>query len=371
MPSLSVTSPSDRMQAILRTSRPPVSRSVPIVRPIRARLAVGAVTAVLAATAGFGSRAVRAADAPSAPAAGATAAEAAFTENVRGDWFVILAQRRHQNLAETDPARHASRVRIAADRLEWAAAGGAEPWLVATCRRAPVTEPTGAKQPRRDPNELLATTTGSDSSGDGVPRFARWNLTRDGILFVCINVADQAWPSPGHSLGYHGWGSGTLMLILSRTAPPPFSKPDPEADAKTLLGTWDILTELDDSMASPTRPSGIMEFASDRVVAGLPGFPPNMTGPYSLLPPQGHLGRIDINITRHAGKVEIPLGRCPSLYAFCGPDLLLIAHPESGWRRELPEAERRTPKRLESNGDCNMFILRRIKGDAAGREPSR
>lgn len=368
MPSLSVTSPSDRSRGVLRTSRPPVSRSVPIVRPIRARLAVGAVTAVLAATAGFGSRAVRAADAPSAPAAGAPAAEAAFTENVRGDWFVILAQRRHQNLAETDPARHASRVRIAADRLEWAAAGGAEPWLVATCRRAPVPEPTGAKQPRPDPNELLATTTGSDSPGDGVPRFARWNLTRDGILFVCINVADQSWPSPGHSQGYHGWGSGTLMLILSRTAPPPFSKPDPEADAKALLGTWDILTELDDSMASPMRPSGIMEFTSDRVVAGLPGFPASMSGPYSLHPPQGHLGRIDIDITRHP---SIKLGRCPGLYAFCGPDLLLIAHPESGWRRELPEAERRTPKRLESNGDCNMWILRRIKGDAAGREPSR
>jgi hypothetical protein len=329
---------------------------------------VGAVTAVLAATAGFGSGAVRAADAPSAPAAGATAAEAAFTENVRGDWFVILAQRHHQNLAETDPARHASRVRIAADRLEWAAAGGAEPWLVATCRRAPVPEPTGAKQPRPDPNELLATTTGSDSPGDGVPRFARWNLTRDGILFVCINVADQSWPSPGHRQGYHGWGSGTLMLILSRTAPPPFSKPDPEADAKALLGTWDILTELDDSMASPTRRGGIMEFTSDRVVAGLPGFPASMSGPYTLHPPQGHLGRIDIDITRQS---SIKLGRCPSLYAFCGPDLLLIAYPESGWRRELPEAERRTPKRLESNGDCNMWILRRIKGDAAGREPSR
>jgi hypothetical protein len=329
---------------------------------------VGAVTAVLAATAGFGSRAVRAADAPSAPAAGATAADAPFTENVQGDWFVILAQRRHQNLAETDPARHASRVRIAADRLEWAAGGEGGPWLVATCRRAPVPEPTGAKQPRPDPNELLATTTGSDSPGDGVPRFARWNLTRDGILFVCINVADQSWPSPGHSQGYHGWGSGTLMLILSRTAPPPFSKPDPEADAKALLGTWDLLQELDDSMAKHVGRGGIIEFTSDRVVAGLPGFPASMSGHYTLHPPQGHLGRIDIDITRHP---SIKLGRCPSLYAFCGPDLLLIAYPESGWRRELPEAERRTPKRLESNGDCNMFILRRIKGDAAGREPSR
>ena len=368
MPSLSVTSPSHRSRGVLRTSRPPVSRSVPIVRPIRARLAVGAVTAVLAATAGFGSRAVRAADAPSAPAAGAPAAEAAFTENVRGDWFVILAQRHHQNLAETDPARHASRVRIAADRLEWAAGGEGGPWLVATCRRAPVPEPTGAKQPRRDPNELLATTTGSDSPGDGMPRFARWNLTRDGILFVCINVADQAWPTPGHSQGYHGWGSGTLMLILSRTAPPPFSKPDPEADAKALLGTWDLLQELDDSMAKHVGRGGIIEFTSDRVVAGLPGFPASMSGHYTLHPPQGHLGRIDIDITRHP---SIKLGRCPSLYAFCGPDLLLIAYPESGWRQELPEAERRTPKRLESNGDCNMFILRRIKGDAAGREPSR
>jgi hypothetical protein len=346
---------------------------VPIVRPIRARLATGAVmtAAVLAATAGFGSQAVRAADAPSAPAAGDPAADAPFTENVRGDWFVILAQRHHQNLAETDPARHASRVRITADRLEWAAAGGAEPWLVATCRRAPVPEPTGAKQPRRDPNELLATTTGSDSPGDGVPRFARWNLTRDGILFVCINVADQSWPTPDHSRGYHGWGSGTLLLILSRTAPPPFSKPDPEADAKMLLGTWDVLQELDDSMAKHVGRGGILEFTSDRIVAGLREMAANMSGPYSLHPPQGHLGRIDIVITRHAGKTDIPLGRCPSLYAFCGPDLLLVVYPESGWRRELPEADRRAPKRLESNGDCNMLILRRIKGDAAGREPSR
>lgn len=370
MPSLSNASATDRIQSVLRTSRPPVSRSVPIVRPIRARLAAGAMTAaVLAATAGFGSRAVRAADAPSGPAAGDQAAEAAFTENVRGDWFVILAQRHHQNLAETDPARHASRVRIAADRLEWDAGAGPAPWLVATCRRAPVPEPTGEKRPRPDPNELLATTTGSDSPGDGVPRFARWNLTRDGILFVCINVADQFWPTPNHNQGYHGWGSGTLLLILSRTAPPPFSKPDPETDAKALLGTWDLLQELDDSMAKHVGRDGMIEFTSDRVVAGLPGFPASMSGPYTLHPPQGHLGRIDIDITR---QPDIKLGRCPSLYAFCGPDLLLVVYPESGWRRELPEAERRTPKRLESNGDCNMLILRRIKGDAAaGRDPSR
>lgn len=376
MPSLSNASATDRIQSGLRTSRPPVSPSVPIVRPIRARLAAAAAAvtaAVLTATAGFGSQVVQAADAPSGPAAGDPAAEAPFTEKVRGDWFVLLAQRHHQNLAETDPARHASRVRITADRLEWDAGGGAGPWLAATCRRAPVPDPTLAKQPRRDPNELLATTTGSDSPGDGVPRFARWNLTRDGILFVCINVAEQTWPTPNHSLGYHGWGSGTLLLILSRTAPPPFSKPDPEADAKMLLGTWDLLQELDDSMAKHLGRGETLEITSDRIVSRIPGSPYDrlMSGPYSLHPPQGHLGRIDIDITRHAGKVEIPLGRCPSLYAFCGPDLLLVVYPESGWRQELPEADRRTPTRLESNGDCNMWILRRIKGDAAGREPSR
>jgi hypothetical protein len=233
--------------------------------------------------------------------------------------------------------------------------------------------PTGEKQPRRDPNELLATTTGSDSPGDGVPRFARWNLTRDGILFVCINLADQSWPTPNHRLEYHGWGSGTLLLILSRTAPPPFSKPDPEADAQTLLGTWDVLTELDDSMSKHTgRSHGILEFTGDRMVARQPGMAASMSGSYSLHPPQGNLGRIDIVITRHAGKVDIPLGRCPSLYACCGPDLLLVVYPESGWRREIPEADRRAPQRLQSNGDCNMWILRRIKGDAAcaGREAS-
>jgi hypothetical protein len=366
MPSLSNAAPTDQIQNGLRTSRPPV-------RPSRARLAAGAVTAaVLAATAGFAPREVPAADKPSGPAAGDKAAEPPFTENVQGDWFVILAQRHHQNLAETDPARHASRVRITADRLEWDAGGGAGPWLVAACRRAPVPEPTGEKQPPRDPNELLATTTGSDSPGDGVPRFARWNLTRDGILFICIGVTEQSWPTPNHRLGYHGWGSGTLMLILSRTAPPPLSKPDPETDAKALLGEWDILTELDDSMAKHTgRNHGILKFTNDRVVAGLPGMDPSMSGPYSLHPPQGHLGRIDIVITRHAGKTEFPLGRCPSLYAFCGPDLLLIVYPESGWRRDLPEADRRVPERLESNGDRNMWILRRSKGDAAGRDPSR
>ena len=176
-------------------------------------------------------------------------------------------------------------------------------------------------------------------------------------------------PNPSRGIQDGDWASGTLMLILSRTAPPPLSKPAPETDAQALLGEWDILTELDDSMAKHTgRNHGILEFTNDRVVAGLPGMDPSMSGPYSLHPPQGHLGRIDIDITRHAG---ITLGRCPSLYAFCGPDLLLIVYPESGWRRDLPEADRHAPKKLESNGDCNMWILRRIKGDAAGREAAR
>ncbi len=288
---------------------------------------------------------------------GAYAAEPtpAFAANVQGDWHVLLAQRHHKNLAETDPTIHGSKVVITANRLEWGVKKDGKPWLVADCKLAPPPAEAEAKKNPPDPNELVSTTSGSESPNDGVLRFARWKLTDYGVLFFCINIADQVWPTPNHRNGYHGWGSGTMLLVLSREPVPAPSKPDPTADMKRLLGRWKVLTELDDSMANRTRPGGFVEFTAEAVAKrngqGMIG----MSGPYKLLPAAGERGRMDITFTEQS----FSLGRCPSLYTFFGDDLLMVVYPESGWKKDLPEEQRQPPKAFQSTGDWNMWILKR------------
>lgn len=276
---------------------------------------------------------------------------------LEGNWHVLIAQRNHKNLAEREPTMHGSNVTIGANRLEWGPNPDGKPWLVAQCKlAAPLPEADAKKQfPPRDPHELLCVTTGSESPNDGVERFARWKQTDYGVVFFCIHIADQNWPTPNHKNGYHGWGAGTILLVLTRDPVSPHQPADPAKDAKRMPDKWQLLTELDDSQANRTAPGGLVEITADRVLKIDNRGKPQMSGPYQLLAAAGQRGRMDITLSEHG----MSLGRCPSLYSFCGDDLLFIVYPESGWKRDLAEADRQPPSELQSDGDRNMWILRR------------
>jgi hypothetical protein len=73
--------------------------------------------------------------------------------------------------------------------------------------------------------------------------------------------------------------------------------------------------------------------------------------------PQGGRGRIDFDFK---SGIEFE-GRSPSLYTFYGDDLLMVVYPEGvkGPGVKNPDL-RQPPPQFGSDGDRNMWILRRV-----------
>jgi hypothetical protein len=84
-----------------------------------------------------------------------------------------------------------------------------------------------------------------------------------------------------------------------------------------------------------------------------------MEGTWSLLSPQGDHGRIDLFFR---SGIEGNQGRSPSLYTLYGEDLLMIVYSEGGWAKNAVEKQelRQPPSHLGSDGNRNMWILRRV-----------
>ncbi|GDY12793.1 hypothetical protein LBMAG53_16710 [Planctomycetota bacterium] len=281
-----------------------------------------------------------------------------FSLDIQGTWHVITAASGNTDLAEIDPGKRGSPVTIASDRLTWPDPGDpTKPWLVASCvRSAPPADPVAwGKQwggARPVANELDSTVSGSLCPVAGAVLAARWHLTDHGVLIALVQVAVQTGIRNGN---FSAASKNDVLLILQREPLPAASAPDPAIDGQRVVGTWAVLAELDDANSGRTRPGGRVAFTADRVSKTVVNSKakPSFSGAWTLKPAIGAHGVIDL-------VFEQSEGRCPSLYAFFGPDLLVIVWPESGWPRNQPEDQREPPKKFWSDGDRNMWILRRL-----------
>ena len=296
----------------------------------------------------------------SAADAGSSTASALppFSSEIQGTWHVLCAASGNTDLAEMDPGKRGSPVAITNDRLTWPdPIDPAKPLLVATCvRAAPPADPvTWGKQwggARPVANELDSTVSGSLCPIAGAVLAARWRLTDNRVLIALVQTAKFT----GNRNGNFSGASGTdVLLILQREPLPIVLAPDPATDSQRFVGTWAVLAELDDANSARTSPGGRVAFTTDRVakMGANPKAKPAFSGAWTLKPAIGAHGVIDL-------AFEQAEGRCPSLYAFFEPDLLIVVWPESGWPRNQPEDQREPPKKFWSDGNRNMWILCRL-----------
>lgn len=272
----------------------------------------------------------------------------AFTSEIQGDWHLLQVHGNYDNLVLDTPSMHGSVVKIAADKLTWPDPQSADkPWLVAACTRAPA-DPAAKGKP--DPNELVSVVEGSLVPSPGATTASRWRVTDYGVLLVLVQRAVYTGNRNGP---YSGEVKADLLFSLRREKVPPFQAPDPAKDRQALIGTWSVLTELDDANSSRTRTGGHVVITAERFTklgGGANAKPIQGSGAYSVVEPAGPWGRIDL--------IEDREGRSPSLYGFCGPDLLYFVFPEDQGDRVAPEA-RQPPQRFRSDMNRNLWILQR------------
>jgi hypothetical protein len=229
------------------------------------------------------------------------------------------------------------------------------PLVSASCVRAAAD--ADPKKPV-DPNELTSTVQGSLCPKQDATLAARWRITDTGTLLALIEVAEFKGNRNGT---YSGANPADVLLICQRKPIPAALKPDPQGDARRLVGSWMVLAEMDDANAARTRPQGNVEFTTLAFVkrgAYDPKARAAMEGTWKLLPPQGERGRIDLLF---GSGIEGNQGRSPSLYLFYGDNLLMIVYPEGGWAKDAVEKQdlRQPPTHFGSDGNRNMWILQR------------
>lgn len=280
----------------------------------------------------------------------------AFAKEAQGDWLVLAAHRNNKNI--TVEKGTGSKITITADSVVWHDPEKADsPLVSAQCVRAPAS--TDPKKPA-DPNELISTVTGSLCPKQDVKLAARWRITTDNdVLLLLVEVAEYKGNRNGT---YSGAAPSDVILVCQRKLLPAATKPDPVADAKRFVGKWAVLAELDDANCARTRPQGNVEFtATDFYKRGAfkPDAKPGMDGTWNLVEARGDRGRIDL--TFRSG-IEGNQGRSPSLYSFYGDDLLMVVHWEGGWPKDAVEKQelRQSPEHFGSDGNRNMWILRRM-----------
>lgn len=275
-----------------------------------------------------------------------------FVAGIQGDWHVLTVHSGNQNLALDTPTMHGSRLVLTADSVLWADPQAADaPWLRASCERVP--PPAEGKA---DPNELRSTVTGSLVPVQDAITASRWKLTDYGVLLLLVQRAVFTGNRNGI---YSGAAQADVILSLRRDSVPPFQAPAPAADRQAFPGTWSVLTEMDDANSARTRAGGHVVITPERIDKFLGGARPTKTqgsGSYAILDEAtGGFGRFDLH--------EDAEGRSPSLYAFCGPDLLYIVYPESQGNKVPPE-QRQPPPAFRSDGNCNLWILQRRPASA-------
>ncbi len=207
----------------------------------------------------------------------ATDAPPAFTNEAQGDWHVLAAHRNNQNIATG--ARVSSRVSITADSITWHdPEKAAVPLIRTACVRAEKPEATKKSV---DPNELSSTVRGSLCLVQDAKLAARWRITSDGVLLVLIQVAEYKGNRTGT---YSGARPAEVLLVCQRKPVPAALPPDPQGDAKRLIGEWVVLAEFDDANVARTRPQGNVEFTAQGFVkrgSYSPDARPSMTGTWN------------------------------------------------------------------------------------------
>jgi hypothetical protein len=264
---------------------------------------------------------------------------------IEGKWHLLLAHESDANLTDRPEYKNSS-VTISDKQLQWSSADG-KTLFSATCNWKHVGKPAW---------EIDLTPSSDTKDQTALPGIA--------VLYD-KDVLKISWRrlnlDKGRATTFLG-NKEHAFLLLCRNPP---AKPSGKTD---LVGQWQILTALDDSLdkLGPGRAGSVAIFKSDSFAwkSGPNDKGSKYAGGYVLDLSTKPL-RIKFNITfppPGSGATPTPKdGLVPGIVEFLDDDTVRICYRESGWKNTDPPEARRYPEGFYSDGDINLWILRRAK----------
>lgn len=271
-----------------------------------------------------------------------------------GSWRVLLAHRSDADALD-DPVLRDSVVTIKGDRLEWKSADGKVSHFAATIVIREAKE-KGAL------NELDLQPVGGKADK---PLPGIYDLYLPDYLKISFHETTRP---KGYSCGRQ-----STFFLLERIKP---GSPRPTRttgkDAELLLGTWTMLTSLDDA-SDKIRPgpySGhVCVITKTRIEwkATSKSPTPSVGADYTIDPTKSPRA-IDFRNTKGGNPAPPEDGYLPAIYEFIDDDTLKVCYPESGFKAGTPPQDRLRPTRFYSDGDRNLWVMKR-QPTVASKEP--
>lgn len=262
-----------------------------------------------------------------------------------GSWRVLLA---HRNDADAlgDPALRDSVVTIKGDRLEWKSADGKASHFVATIT------PRAAKE------------KGALNEMDLVPAGGKADKPLPGIYdlylpdYLKISFHETTRPK-----GYSGGRQSTFFLLERVTPDSPRSRRTTGKDAELLVGTWTMLTSLDDATdkIKPGPYSGhVCVITKTRIEwkATTKSPSPSVGADYTIDPTKSPRA-MDFRNAKGGNPAPPEDGYLPAIYEFIDDDTLKVCYPESGFKPGTAPQDRPRPTRFLSDGNLNLWVMKR------------
>lgn len=264
---------------------------------------------------------------------------------IEGKWHLLLAHEADANLTDRPEYKNSS-VTLSDKQLQWSSADG-KALFSAACNWKHVGKPAW---------EVDLTPSSDTKDQTALPGIAV--LYDKDILKISWrrNNLDK-----GRATSFLGNKEHTFLL-LSRHPP---AKPSGKA---SLVGQWQMLTALDDSLEKlgSGRSAAVAIFESDSFAwkSGPNDKGSKYAGGYQLdLSAQPM--RIKFNITfppPGSGATPTPKdGFVPGIFEFLDDDTVRLCYRESGWKNTDPPEARQYPTGFFSDGNMNLWILRRAK----------
>lgn len=266
-----------------------------------------------------------------------------------GTWRVLSAL--SSDKEKLDEASHqGSTITIKGQRLEWKDVAAKTTLFAADIKLRPAKEKTALNEIDLVPIK----TEGQSPMMAGI-----YDLYLPDYLKISLHDGDI------RPKGYSGGRQHTFLLLERIKPDAPKPSKSTGKDAELLLGTWTMLTSLDDA-SDKIRPgpySGhVCVITKDRVEwkgnLKSPGF---SVGADYKIDATTSPRQMDFLNAKGGNPAPPEDGYLPAIYEFLDDDTLKICYPESGFKNGTAPKDRPRPARFYSDGNINMWIMKRLK----------
>jgi len=265
-------------------------------------------------------------------------------DQLQGDWRIVaMFQRGAESMHE--PKYRGSAVEIAKNQFHWKGADSST-LLDGTFSLRPATQ-KGAFA------EMPMT-----MAWDGMPakEYPGWYAVEKNHLRVSVRVKEQHPKAP--QIRMPSTRPEFVTFILER-GKGPLGKTTDAKDADRIVGSWDVIAYFDDGDDYTNRGRFVsitkerLEWKAKATAKGV------SVGADYKIHPEKTPPWIDFLNTKGGNPPPPEDGFLPSIYRFVDDDTLLISWPESGWKKDTKPEDRARPRFITSDGDINLFVLRR------------